>query len=250
MKNPAYPEDKYQELALAMQSLSKRRLPDREARVLFGLAYAGPGEGAVVEIGSFTGRSTILLARGAMAAGRERVVAIDPHLYPPRVTERLPGETSSEQAFRQNLERMGVSSHVDVRVRRSEEAAREWKGPVRLLWIEGDHKHPSVRLDFDLWNPFLIPGGVIVMHDVLRACDGPLPVFLESVVMSDDFSDAHITGSMGIAVKTPVISPDERQAKAALARRLRRLLPYLTPSGELGLLRNLLFRFWRTQIPH
>ena len=88
------------------------------------------------------------------------------------------------------------------------------------------------------------------MHDVLKACDGPLPVFLESVVMSDDFSDAQITGSMGIAVKTPVISPDERQAKAALARRLRRLLPYLTPSGELGLLRNLLFRFWRAQIPH
>jgi predicted O-methyltransferase YrrM len=88
MKDLVYPEDKYQEVAVAMEALSKRRLPDREARALFGLAYAGPGEGAIVEIGSFIGRSTIYLAKGAMAAGRERVTAIDPHIIPPRSTER------------------------------------------------------------------------------------------------------------------------------------------------------------------
>ena len=250
MKDLVYPEDKFQEVARAVAGLAKRRFPDREARVLFGLAYAGPGEGAIVEIGSFTGRSTIFLAKGSLAAGREGVTAIDPHLYPPRATERAPGETTSERAFRQNLERMGVTSHVDVRIQRSEEAAREWKGPVRLLWIDGDHTYPSVRMDFDLWSPLLVPGGAIVMHDVLRGCDGPLPVFLESVVMSEDFSGIRLAGSMGVAFKTPATDPVEKEAKTALARKLRRMLPYLSPDAQPGLLRNLLYKFWRLQIPH
>lgn len=49
------------------------------ARLLHGLARAGPGHGDVVEIGSYLGRSTIILARGLQARGHGRLVAIHPH---------------------------------------------------------------------------------------------------------------------------------------------------------------------------
>lgn len=250
MERLVYPEEEYQAVAAAVERLWKRRLPDREARLLFALAYAGPGEGAIVEIGSFVGRSTIFLARGSLAAGRERVVAIDPHTVQIPPDPQFPNEKGTEGVFRRNLEKMGVAHHVEVHVKLSQEVAREWKGPVRLLWIDGDHTYPSVRLDFDLWNPFLVPGGVIVFHDVLRPFDGPLPVFLESVLLSDDFSSVQIVGSIAMACKSPVIDAAERKAKATLARCMRRLLPYLSPSGKLSPLRKVIYKFWRAQIPH
>ena len=53
-------------------------LTEAQAARLDGCARAVPPGGRIVEIGSFRGRSTIVLARAA-AAGVE-VVAVDPHL--------------------------------------------------------------------------------------------------------------------------------------------------------------------------
>jgi predicted O-methyltransferase YrrM len=49
-------------------------LTEAQARRLFACATAARPAGAVVEIGSFRGRSTVVLALGAGS-----VVAIDPH---------------------------------------------------------------------------------------------------------------------------------------------------------------------------
>lgn len=54
-------------------------LTDSEARYLYSLACCGPGDGAIVEIGSWKGKSTIVLAMGTEAAGREKVYAVDNH---------------------------------------------------------------------------------------------------------------------------------------------------------------------------
>src|SRR5687768_14649322 len=54
-----------------------------EGRSLYALARSGPGQGAIVEVGSAWGRSTICLARGSKSAGRERVHAVDSHLRDP-----------------------------------------------------------------------------------------------------------------------------------------------------------------------
>src|SRR3954449_8487868 len=73
------------------------------------------GAGArVVEIGSFRGRSTIVLARAAPADAE--VVAIDPHLGSDRgpqefAEQRELGDADAE-AFRANLSRAGVSERV------------------------------------------------------------------------------------------------------------------------------------------
>src|ERR1700761_7895342 len=52
-------------------------LKGKEGYALMLLAMGGPGRGAIVEIGSFKGRSTCFLALGTKLAGREKVIAID-----------------------------------------------------------------------------------------------------------------------------------------------------------------------------
>jgi len=67
-----------------------RRVPgflgENEARFLGLLAACVPAEGAIVEIGSYKGKSTVMLASVAAHYGRGPVVAIDPHTGLPRQT--------------------------------------------------------------------------------------------------------------------------------------------------------------------
>jgi len=47
----------------------------------------------------------------------------------------------------------------------SEQAAAGWSAPVDLVFVDGDHSEAACRLDWQLWHPFVEPGGVIAFHD-------------------------------------------------------------------------------------
>ena len=124
-----------------------------EGRSLYSLARDGPGEGAIVEIGSASGRSTICLARGSKAAGRERVYAVDLHI---RGTLR---------AFERNVRRFGVDDWVVTVVAPSDAVADVPADPVRLLFVDGSHTYERVRGDIEAWLPRVVRGGVLVFDD-------------------------------------------------------------------------------------
>lgn len=137
------------------------------ARLLFALARSGPGEGAVVEIGSYLGRSTIALALGLKAGGREgKVFAIDPHEGELTVGDQarsLGGDTFP--LFLRNLRGANVSEAVQPIRSTSAEAARTWTEPVRLLYVDGLHHYEAVRRDIELFAPRLTPGGAAIFDD-------------------------------------------------------------------------------------
>src|SRR5512132_1744178 len=88
-------------------------LSEEQARVLYERAAALPAGARIVEIGSYHGRSTIILA---LAAPEAEVVAIDPFAAEQIATrERLResdvGESDLE-TFESNLERAGVRRRV------------------------------------------------------------------------------------------------------------------------------------------
>jgi hypothetical protein len=104
-------------------------------------AREGPGDGAIVEIGSLMGRSTCFLAAGTCAAGRAKVVAVDHFRGSPehQKTGTHPiaaiVETGSVlPQFEANLTRFGLRESVDIRVGSSVEVGSSWNGPIRLLF--------------------------------------------------------------------------------------------------------------------
>jgi predicted O-methyltransferase YrrM len=140
---------------------------------LLHLAARGGGQVAVVEIGSFLGRSTAFLAAGSKAAGREKVVAVDHFRGSPEhqagqrfASPVLARDGTTFPRFQDNLRRLGLDDHVTPVVAASADAARQWSGPIRLLFIDGDHAYEASRRDFELWSPFVVPGGLICLHDV------------------------------------------------------------------------------------
>ncbi|GAA0910912.1 class I SAM-dependent methyltransferase [Virgisporangium aurantiacum] len=136
--------------------------------VLYALAKNLPGTGCVVEIGSFLGRSTAVLAQAVRGRGQGRVVAIDPHRGGSGdVDSQDPtGAASTLPLMRHNLHRLGLLDLVDIECATATDAAGTWShGPVRLLFIDGLHTYDAVQADFAAVEPHLDAGAVVVFDD-------------------------------------------------------------------------------------
>ena len=207
------------------RSLSSSRsvaghLADKEALFLTVLGACAPGSGVILEIGSFLGNSTIILAKAAAANGQPALVAIDPLSLAGMRKTSLDAESGRDEFFA-NLERAGARDRVEFHEMLSEDVASEWDRPIRLLWIDGDHTFEGATADFVNFSPHLIQGGVIAFHDVMHSC-GVTRVFIDRVLRSGMFGAAGIVGSIGRAQLTGDGDDVHRGHRDRLARRLDR----------------------------
>ena len=228
-------------------------LSEREARFLMAAAALAPAEGKNLEIGSFKGRSTVGIAYVTRELGLGKVVAVDPHTSPASTDPDLKraGQTTSYDDFVTNLRTAGVFERVEIKRAYSHDLAREWKDPLRLLWIDGDHTYEGAKADLDMFKPFLQPGAIVAMHDVLGTFEGALRVFVEEVLDSDDFGPAGFSGSIGWAQFRPADGARFRRRRRLLAVPSRKLIP-VARKADRGLRgwNKFLYKFWRPLAPH
>jgi len=184
------------------------------------LAAAGVGAGGrIVEIGSFRGRSTIVLARAAPASAE--VVAIDPHIGSDRgpqefdVDEEL-GEDDT-RTFRANLARHGVLERVRHVRRLSSEAHGDVVDPIDVLWVDGAHRFGPALADLRDWGARVRPGGRMLVHDAFSSV-GVTLALLRCVTFSRRWRYAGRAGSLVEYVREP--------AGVASAVRQLALLPW------------------------
>ena len=133
------------------------------AILLYDLARGVRG-GCIVEVGSYRGRSTLVLARGSADGQGARVYAVEPHetFVGPRGGEFGPEDRA---AFFRNMARTGAYRQVRLLNTSSEVVAQGWKEPVALLWLDGDHSYEGVRRDFDAWARHLTEDCDLVLDD-------------------------------------------------------------------------------------
>jgi len=134
-------------------------LAENEIRFLGILAACTPAKGVMVEIGSFKGKSTVMLATMAKKYGLGPVVAIDPHEGFSYLGPGAPQQSPTFDEFLSSIQSAGIESQVEVRRAHSREVAQNWDRPIRLLWIDGDHSYKGCKEDFDLFSPHLAGGG-------------------------------------------------------------------------------------------
>ncbi|NJL04044.1 MAG: class I SAM-dependent methyltransferase [Chloroflexaceae bacterium] len=182
-------------------------LTPNEGELLYTLAQQCSGRGAIVEIGSWMGKSTIWLAHGSRAGAGQPVYAIDPHTG---TANPEPGATFwTFDTFQANLQQAGVADLVRPMVMTSAAAARELDVPVELLFIDGSHAYEDVLTDFVLWFPRLVEGGVVAFHDAMRWAKWPdVPRFVDRHVLPSRYvRDAAIVDSMVYARRTVAATP-------------------------------------------
>jgi predicted O-methyltransferase YrrM len=225
-------------------------LEENEARFLGLLAACVPAEGAIVEIGSFRGKSTVMLAKVASHYRFGPVVAIDPHNSPILLDRQADPEVSSYQDFLNSIQTAGVSNAVEPHLAYSADVANSWNRPIRLLWIDGDHSYEGAKKDLDGFLSHVVPGGVVAFHDALNAFPGPIRVFVEEVLRSDRFGPAGFVHSTAWGQFRPDDGHTFRERRASLARRAARLIPFVANGDELKGMRKRRYKIHRFRVPH
>lgn len=133
-----------------------------------------PASNAIVELGSYKGKSTAYLARGAKIGHGAPVFAVDAwseevSAWRNRVLSRLPSATYAE--FLRQLDKAGVRDQVTPVRTLTALAGDMWEGGyademrVGLLYIDGDHHFDAVMADYRAWRPHLADDALIVFDD-------------------------------------------------------------------------------------
>ncbi len=173
-------------------------LTDREGQALYTLATRCTGRGEIVEIGSWKGKSTILLSLGSRSNAGKPIHAVDPHIGSPEHNKKE--KVWTFETFKTNIANAGVQDMVRPIVQTSEAAAQTFSQPVELVFIDGAHEYEAVKLDFDLWFPKVVDGGVMAFHDTI-GWQGPKQVVQDLVYRSTRFKNVRFADSLTYATK-------------------------------------------------
>src|SRR6201997_2004428 len=124
-------------------------MPPDEGRALYDAALHYMHDGAGVEIGTYCGKSTLLL--GAAAQQRNSVLyTIDHHhgseehqpgweYHDTSMVDEVTGRFDTLPTLPRTLDAADLDDHVVAIVGKSTTVSRGWKTPLQLVFIDGGH---------------------------------------------------------------------------------------------------------------
>lgn len=214
--------------------------PEDQLQALFSLTLASshlPGD--ILEVGSWCGRSAVVLAAAAIRSGNSLLRCIDPfpqkndwyqnadgsYSMRVRVDDQVIGGYQDQTVWKEPFERdiaplyeknESIRSIFDASVDRfgCGERVRAFRGTVamfagaaeavafrcRLAFVDGDHGYDAVRADIDLITRWLVPGGWICFDDAFTGYVG-VDRALEAAIVGNPAFDIkqQITRKMFVA---------------------------------------------------
>jgi predicted O-methyltransferase YrrM len=190
-------------------------MPPEEGDALYDAAIAAaaavPGA-PLVEVGTYCGRSTVWLGAAARAAGTV-LFTVDHHRgseenqagwewHDPTLVDPATGRMDTLPVFRRTMETAGLEDVVIAMVGPSPTAARHWRTPAALVFIDGGHGVEPARADYRGWTPHVAPGGTLAIHDVFPdPAEGGRPPYEEifrPALRSGRFREESATGSLRV----------------------------------------------------
>ncbi len=200
-------------LLLTRPMLAKMRategwLDEDEADLLIAAAARAlaelPEAETVVEVGSYCGKATTLLAMVIQAVRPSaRVYAIDPHDGRIGAADKIVCVPPSLAKLKRNLAAAGVASSVEVIQASARDVA--WSRSIAFLLIDGMHDYASVRADFRRFEDSLLPGAYIAFHDYAPYFPDVMK-FVGELAASQAYRCVQHVGTMVLLVKAPVIA--------------------------------------------
>lgn len=186
-------------------------MPADEGRALFDAAVAALDDGIAVEIGTYCGKSTVLLGAAAATTGSV-LYTIDHHhgseehqpgweFHDTTMVDPVSGRFDTLPTFRRTLDAAGLDDTIVAVVGKSTVVARGWRTPLQLLFIDGGHSETAAQQDFDGWAKWVSVGGTLVIHDVFPdPRDGGRPPYhiYCRAVESGQFTEVGCVGSLRV----------------------------------------------------
>ena len=156
---------------------------------------------AFVQVGSFYGRSTVVLGSTmkAIGSGGPRLYAIDPHDgYVSTLDGGVTQTSPTLQRFTRNVAAAGLADIVVPVVSRAADVG--WTRPITFLFIDGLHDYANVSSDFMHFDSFVCSGGFVAFHDYAYYFAGVVRV-VDSLLGGGSYRRAHQSGSLIVLEK-------------------------------------------------
>jgi MMP 1-O-methyltransferase len=186
-------------------------MPADEGQALHDAALRFLDGGVGVEIGTYLGKSTLLL--GAAAQQTASVLyTIDHHhgseehqagweFHDASLVDEVTGLFDTLPTFRRTLDAAELGDHVVAIVGKSPVVAKGWRTPLQLLFIDGGHSEEAALQDLHGWAKWVVTGGALVIHDVFPdPKDGgrpPYEIYCRALD-SGQFREVSATGSLRV----------------------------------------------------
>ena len=181
-------------------------LEDDEADLLLAaakIALESTASLALVEIGSYCGRSTVVLASAVRALRPQaKVFAIDPfdgEVGAADVVVQHNGSTL--ERFQKNIASAGVANFVESIAQHAYEV--EWNEAISLLLIDGIHDYANVARDFRQFDRWLCGEGLAVFHDFADYYPG-VQAFVRELLATGEFEQLSLVRTLAVLRKKPV----------------------------------------------
>jgi predicted O-methyltransferase YrrM len=186
-------------------------MPADEGRTLYDAAVRYLGDGIGVEIGTYCGKSTLMLGAAAQQSGGV-LYTVDHHhgseehqpgweYHDTSLVDPVSGRFDTLPSLRRALDEADLDEHVVTIVGKSVVVARGWRTPLRFLFIDGGHTEEAAQRDFDGWARWVDVGGALVIHDVFPDPDegGQAPFHIyQRALGTGAFREVSATGSIRI----------------------------------------------------
>ncbi|MEV4683227.1 class I SAM-dependent methyltransferase [Streptomyces kurssanovii] len=203
---------------LAAFEAAKGFMPVGEGLALYAAAAEAGALGLpLLEVGTYCGRSTILLADAAREAGTV-AVTVDHHrgseeqqpgwdYHDPETVDPEVGLMDTLPTFRRTLHKAGLEEYVVAVVGRSPQVAKVWGGQAGLVFIDGGHTDEHATNDYEGWAPHVAEGGLLVIHDVFPdpvdewTGQAPYRIYLRALA-SGAFTEVSATDSLRVLRRT------------------------------------------------
>ena len=177
-------------LRRAVYDATKGFMPMDEGEALRAAAFDVASDGPLLEVGSYCGKSAILLGDVAEGAG-SLLFSVDHHRgseenqagwehHDRDVVDPGTGRMDTLPFFRRAIEAAKLEHQVIAVVGHSSEVAAAWRTPLAFCFIDGGHGREPARRDYEGWTPHVKSGGILAIHDVFpNPVDGGRPPYEE-----------------------------------------------------------------------
>lgn len=197
---------------LSHAAAAKGFMPPEEGELLFQYAVRQLSEGPALEVGTYCGKSAVYLGAAARETGGT-VFTVDHHRgseenqagwehHDTSLVDPETGLMDTLPSFRRTIQRAGLEDQVVAVVGRSTTVSRWWRTPLALLFIDGGHGEQPAREDYEGWARHVMPGGLLLIHDVFPdPADGGRPPYEQiylPALAGGGFQDIEALGSMRV----------------------------------------------------
>ena len=150
-------------------------MPHHEGIALLKWAKKFSKLGPILEIGTYCGKSSMYLSLGAKK-NNQYIFTIDHHFgseehqinqefFDKDVYDDVNKRVDTLPLLIENINKYKVKNIVPI-VAESKEVSSHWSSNIGILFIDGGHSYESANNDYKYWEPKIIVGGCLIIHDI------------------------------------------------------------------------------------